>query len=244
SPDWLDVTLPGVGTNRFAYAGNSPVNQSDPSGNLFNDTAFSRGWDSVFGGGSWDNTAIGRMGAGDLDNTAAASAAGAIVGSQVGTVGGIALSVPTGGAVAPATVPGGSAAGAIGGAWIGGALGFVFDVAEEVLQSQTVSSVSDEEKPNLVDPDRATHILGGDKTGGGHRHGTGILGKSEFPQGWTDDKILGEISDVATDPNSNRSPGFGGRTIAQGTRDGVDIKVVVDPDGRIVTGFPTNMPRN
>ncbi|PZQ48217.1 MAG: hypothetical protein DI556_15485, partial [Rhodovulum sulfidophilum] len=34
SPDWLDVTLPGVGTNRFAYAGNSPVNQSDPSGNL------------------------------------------------------------------------------------------------------------------------------------------------------------------------------------------------------------------
>ena len=33
SADWLDVTLPGVGTNRFAYAGNSPVNTSDPSGN-------------------------------------------------------------------------------------------------------------------------------------------------------------------------------------------------------------------
>lgn len=33
SPDWLPITDPGVGTNRFAYAGNSPVNASDPGGN-------------------------------------------------------------------------------------------------------------------------------------------------------------------------------------------------------------------
>ncbi|WP_299133507.1 RHS repeat-associated core domain-containing protein [uncultured Amaricoccus sp.] len=32
SPDWLEVTDPGVGTNRYAYAGNSPVNLSDPGG--------------------------------------------------------------------------------------------------------------------------------------------------------------------------------------------------------------------
>lgn len=32
--DWLKITDPGVGTNRFAYAGNSPVNLSDPSGNV------------------------------------------------------------------------------------------------------------------------------------------------------------------------------------------------------------------
>ena len=31
--DWLEITDPGVGTNRFAYAGNSPVNLSDPGGN-------------------------------------------------------------------------------------------------------------------------------------------------------------------------------------------------------------------
>ena len=60
SPDWLEITDPGVGTNRYAYAGNSPLNQSDPSGHLANDTAFSRGWDSVFGEGSWDGTAVGR----------------------------------------------------------------------------------------------------------------------------------------------------------------------------------------
>ncbi|MGO4574367.1 RHS repeat-associated core domain-containing protein [Microvirga sp. 2TAF3] len=33
SPDSLDPTLPGVGTNRYAYALNNPVNLSDPSGN-------------------------------------------------------------------------------------------------------------------------------------------------------------------------------------------------------------------
>ncbi|WP_292534456.1 RHS repeat-associated core domain-containing protein, partial [Mesorhizobium sp.] len=32
SPDDWDPTKPGVGTNRYAYAQNDPVNQSDPSG--------------------------------------------------------------------------------------------------------------------------------------------------------------------------------------------------------------------
>ncbi len=32
SPDDWDPTLPGVGTNRYAYAQNDPVNKSDPNG--------------------------------------------------------------------------------------------------------------------------------------------------------------------------------------------------------------------
>ena len=32
-PDWFDVTEPGVGTNRYAYSGNDPVNLKDPGGN-------------------------------------------------------------------------------------------------------------------------------------------------------------------------------------------------------------------
>ncbi len=98
--------------------------------------------------------------------------------------------------------------------------------------------------PSIVDPDRATHILDGDKTGGGHRAGTGKPGKSEFPSNWSDDRVLGEISDVATDPKSTTSPGRGGRTVTRGTRGGVDIDVIVDQNGRIVTGYPTNAPRN
>ena len=32
-PDWFEVTVAGVGTNRYAYAGGDPVNGSDPGGN-------------------------------------------------------------------------------------------------------------------------------------------------------------------------------------------------------------------
>jgi RHS repeat-associated protein len=35
SPDWWDVTKAGVGTNRYAYSGNDPVNASDPSGHSY-----------------------------------------------------------------------------------------------------------------------------------------------------------------------------------------------------------------
>lgn len=35
SPDTMDPTIPGVGTNRYAYAGNDPANNSDPNGHIF-----------------------------------------------------------------------------------------------------------------------------------------------------------------------------------------------------------------
>ncbi len=34
SPDWLDPPEPGVGTNRYAYSANDPVNKLDPNGNF------------------------------------------------------------------------------------------------------------------------------------------------------------------------------------------------------------------
>ena len=96
-----------------------------------------------------------------------------------------------------------------------------------------------------VSPERRVHILDGDARGGGHRPGRGVPGKSEFPRGWSDDAIVAAIEDVANDPASARRFEADGRTVVTGRRDGVDIRVVVERDGRsIVTGYPTNTPRN
>ena len=97
---------------------------------------------------------------------------------------------------------------------------------------------------DLTTPARRKHILDGDATGGGHRPGTGKPGKSEFPAGRPDDSIIHDISDIATDPALKSRPGRGGRTITDGTRNGVDMRVIQERNGDIVTGFPTNTPRN
>ena len=34
-PDWWEVTQEGVGTNRYAYSANDPINKSDPNGHTF-----------------------------------------------------------------------------------------------------------------------------------------------------------------------------------------------------------------
>lgn len=55
-----------------------------------------------------------------------------------------------------------------------------------------------------------------------------------------------EISDIATDPAAWRTAiTQGSRTVLTGTRGGVDIRVVVDSrTGDIITGYPTNIPKN
>jgi Bacterial EndoU nuclease len=98
--------------------------------------------------------------------------------------------------------------------------------------------------PSFLDPQATTHILDGDATGGGHRPGTGIPGKSEFPPTWPDQRITDSVTDVANDPNSSRTPSFGGRSVIRGNRDGIDITVIVQGNGRIITAFPANVPRN
>jgi hypothetical protein len=82
-----------------------------------------------------------------------------------------------------------------------------------------------------VAPDRRTHILDGDATGGGHRHGSGHSGKSEFPSDWSDDKIIETVESIANDLTSRRTLQPNGRIRVEGTRDGIDIRVIIDVDG-------------
>ncbi|HET8970953.1 MAG TPA: EndoU domain-containing protein [Candidatus Nanopelagicales bacterium] len=101
---------------------------------------------------------------------------------------------------------------------------------------------------NLASPARTSHILDGEVRpngtyGGGHRAGTGFPSKSEFPASWSDGKTMHNISDVATDPASATRPGRGGDVFATGTREDVDIEVLIRHD-EIWTGYPTNVPRN
>lgn len=63
--DWFDPTQPGVGTNRYAYSGNDPINRYDPLGNAWID----EGWDALIGEGSFDRT-FGEGSAQAMDDTA------------------------------------------------------------------------------------------------------------------------------------------------------------------------------
>jgi filamentous hemagglutinin len=57
---------------------------------------------------------------------------------------------------------------------------------------------------------------------------------------------------VATDPSIIPTFGKNGNMILRGTRDGIDIEVILakpggwgkTPEGGIVTAYPTNVPRN
>nr|WKF57909.1 hypothetical protein HUO10_002403 [Paraburkholderia busanensis] len=99
---------------------------------------------------------------------------------------------------------------------------------------------------NLASPDRTSHILTGDSTGGGHQW-PGGPGKSVFPENWSASKIMNTVSDIATDPSIPETVQASGRIVKNGSRDGIDIRVVIEPaskGGGIVTAFPTNVPRN
>lgn len=87
--------------------------------------------------------------------------------------------------------------------------------------------------------DRRIHILDGDQTGGGHRHGTGQPGKTEFPGGWSDDRVTDAILAVARNPDQvPERQDWNGRWQVSGQHDGVRIFAVVESDGRVRTAWP------
>ena len=80
-----------------------------------------------------------------------------------------------------------------------------------------------------VSPGRQVHILDGDRTGGGHRAGTGRPNKSEVPASWSDAKIMSAIESIANDLSSKRSPPDpSGRVAVDGTRESIEIRVIVE----------------
>lgn len=91
-----------------------------------------------------------------------------------------------------------------------------------------------------VTPERATHILDGEADGGGgHRHGTGKPGKTEFPASWDDKKILNNVLDVARYPDCTPTlQHWNNRWICIGTREDVEVSVIVLRSGKVWTSWP------
>lgn len=96
-------------------------------------------------------------------------------------------------------------------------------------------------------PSREQHILHGDLddvTSGGHLHGTGRPGKTEFPEGWDEDRVMDEVRSVTDSPGSKPVKRYddngndAGWTVT-GRRDGVDIMVHLNRDGSIWSAYPT-----
>lgn len=106
----------------------------------------------------------------------------------------------------------------------------------------------------VLKEERLKHILFGDGEGkgGGHKSGLGKPGKSEFPKGWSDAKIEQVIKEVANDPASSAAPRNDGRLNVRGTRDGIDLLVILQgaEPGRnyqrfeVITAYPMNIPPN
>jgi hypothetical protein len=92
-----------------------------------------------------------------------------------------------------------------------------------------------------VSPERTTHILDGDETGvgGGHRHGVGKPGKTEFPASWGDERIIANVLDVARRPDKLPThQDWNDTWLCSGNRDAVDVWAVVERSGDILTGWP------
>jgi len=118
-------------------------------------------------------------------------------------------------------------------------------VADSRTDHSGWDSVDAANRPSLdalrVSPERRAHILDGDADGsGGHRHGIGNPGKTEFPASWNDEKIVDTLLDVAHQPDHPpRHQEWNDRWVARGTRDDVEVVVVMARDGRIWSGWPT-----
>lgn len=90
-----------------------------------------------------------------------------------------------------------------------------------------------------VSPERTTHILDGDSNGGGHRHGIGSPEKTEFPASWDDKKIMSNVLDVAQRPDAPPVlQHWNNRWVCSGTRDTVEVSVIVLRSGEVWTAWP------
>ena len=107
---------------------------------------------------------------------------------------------------------------------------------------------------DILSPEAKQHILYGDKPGSGGHMWPGQEGKTVFPEGWSADKIVHEIGDVVTSPETKwyaqtetggiyTAKGDPAKWVAYEVRDGVRMRIVYQPaTGKVITAFPDDAP--
>lgn len=125
----------------------------------------------------------------------------------------------------------------------------VLDVVmtEEVASDVTPASGIKEDfnTAGQISKQRQIHILYGDTTGGGHIFGAGKPCKSEFPQSWSEEKIIKEISVIAANDNLDWEQQRNGYHVADTNVGEVEVRVVKDRNNeKVITAYPTNTRRN
>lgn len=125
----------------------------------------------------------------------------------------------------------------------GGDLSTFMTQVQNVTAHDTPSSTSSE---SFDISNRAKqHILYGDHRGGGHKFGANLPCKSEFPQNWDDTKIIDTVSRIAANDNNAWREEQNGYHVTEVMADNVKVRVVMNGDkNRVVTAYPTNVPRN
>ncbi|MCE8510851.1 VCBS repeat-containing protein [Ruegeria pomeroyi] len=168
-PDWLDPTEAGVGTNRFAYSANDPVNMVDPSGNGalpgaiagfvvgFASGAGKEVYSQIHDGKEIDLGAIGKEGLKD-----------GFIGAVAGLTGGLA-----GGVVGKAVAPGVRSGKEV--STISGAVGGITGATTSSVATQAKEATENGESVS-IDPDRTARDVALGMLFGG------ILGRSQIGQ--------------------------------------------------------------
>ena len=241
--DWISKILANPQyLNNYSYAGNNPVILIDPDGNSSNPF-----WLYISGvSNAWvSNNAFGL---GRVESNDPSYSAGQKLGDVASLTQGM-LEIISGASSIAAGLGGGMALCPVSGctSMAAGVAISIEGVAltshgASVLQSSTQHIMNSEGNyanvDDIIPPNRQRHILEGDETGGGHKFGAG-KNKPEFPQSWSDEQILNNGADIATDSKLNWTWQDRGTWFVQGIIDNINIGVVIDKTKSFIkTIFP------
>lgn len=97
----------------------------------------------------------------------------------------------------------------------------------------------------VVTAARRTHILYGDRSGGGHLYGVGKPCKSEFPAHWNAQKIISTVEQAAANDNIPWRQQDNGYYAADIMSENLRIRIVLNENqDEVITAYPVNVPRN